>query len=354
LAILPLIIDQWPVASRHAAQAEGEDAMELPRRRFLHLAAGAAALPVGSRVAIAQTYPARPITMIVPFPAGGPADLIGRVVAEHMKSTLGQPIIIENVGGADGSIGSGRVARARPDGYTIALGHLSTHVLNGALYSLPYNVLDDFAPIAPLLANSGILYARKTLPAKDLNELITWLKTTPTKVAAATFTSSNKLLFAFFRKETGTQFALVPYRGGAPAMQDLIAGRIDLLISAPAPSDLTLVRSGTIRAYAVFSGTRLSQAPEIPTIHEMGWPSLSFSGWFGLFAPKGTPTDIVRELNAAAVEALADPGVQSGFIELGYELFPRDQQTPEAFGALVKADAKKWWPIIKATAIKPE
>jgi tripartite-type tricarboxylate transporter receptor subunit TctC len=205
-----------------------------------------------------------------------------------------------------------------------------------------------------LLVNSGILYGKKTLTAKDLNELIAWLKANPNKAAAATFTSSNKLLFAYFQKETGTQFALVPYRGGAPAIQDLIGGQIDLLYSAPAPNDLTLVRSGTIKAYAVFSGARLLHAPEIPTIHEMGWPSLSFAGWFGLFAPKGTPTDIVRELNAAAVKALADPAVRSRFIELGYELFPRDQQTPEAFSALMKADAEKWWPIIKAMTMKPE
>jgi len=292
--------------------------------------------------------------MIVPFPAGGPADLIGRVVAERMKRTLGQTIIIENVGGADGNTGTGRVARAKPDGYTIGLGHLSTHVLNGAFYSLPYDVLNDFVPISPLLKNSGILYAKKTLPAKDLNELIVWLRVNPDKAAAATFTSTSKLLFAYFRKETGTQFSLVPYRGGAPAMQDLIGGQIDLLVSAPAPNDLALVRSGAIRAYAVFSDIRLLQAPEIPTIQETGWPSLSFPGWFGLFAPKGTPTASIRQLNAAAMEALADPAMQSQFVELGYELFPRDQQTPEAFGALVKTDAEKWWPIIKATAIKPE
>lgn len=205
-----------------------------PRRTFLQLAAGVAALPTVSRIARAQPYPARPISMIVPFPAGGPADLIGRVVAERMKRTLGQTIIIENVGGADGNTGTGRVARAKPDGYTIGLGHLSTHVLNGAFYSLPYDVLNDFVPISPLLKNSGILYAKKTLPAKDLNELIVWLRVNPDKAAAATFTSTSKLLFAYFRKETGTQFSLVPYRGGAPAMQDLIAGQIDLLFSAPA------------------------------------------------------------------------------------------------------------------------
>jgi tripartite-type tricarboxylate transporter receptor subunit TctC len=349
--------DTWSAHGVDCAVPSGvahEDIMKFPRRKFLHLAAGAAALPAVSRIAMAQVYPSHPITMIVPFPAGGPADLIGRVLAERMKSTLKQPIVVENVGGADGNSGIGRVARARPDGYTIGLGHSSTNMLNGAFYSLPYDVLNDFAPISSLLKNTGILYAKKTLPPNNLKELLVWLKANPNKATAATYTSSIKLLFAYLQKETGTQFALVPYRGGAPAMQDLIGGQIDLLYTAPAPNDLTLVRSGTVKAYAVFSGARLPLAPEIPTIHEMGWPSLSFSGWFGLFAPKGTPTDIIRELNAAAVQALADPAAQSRFIELGYELFPRDQQTPEAFGALVKADADKWWPIIKELGIKAQ
>lgn len=326
--------------------------MKLQRRQFLHLAAGAVTVSTASRIATAQVYPARPITMIVPYTAGGPADLIARVVSERMKNTLGQTIIIENVGGADGSIGSGRVARARPDGYTIGLNYIPTHVLNGAFYSLPYDVLNDFAPISPLFVSPAILYAKETLPAKDLNELIAWLRANPQKAAAGSFTSSSKVLFALFRKETGTQFSVVPYRGEAPAMQDLIAGRIDLLLGSPIP--LKLVQSGTIKAYAVLSGMRLLQAPEIPTIREMGFPSLSFPGWFGLFAPGGTPTDVIRKLNAAAVEATADPAVRYRFIELGYEFYPPDQQTPETLGALVKAGAENWWPIIKEYGLKAE
>jgi tripartite-type tricarboxylate transporter receptor subunit TctC len=213
-------------------------------------------------------------------------------------------------------------------------------------------VLNDFAPISPLLVVPLILYGKKTLPSKDLNELIVWLKANPNKATAATYTSGSKVLFASFRKELGMQLTLVPYRGEAPAMQDLIAGRIDLLLGTT--NVLTHMRSGTIKAYAVLSGMRLLQAPEIPTIRELGLPSLSFSGWFGLFAPKGTPMDIIGELNTATVEALADPAVQSRLIELGLEFFPRDQQTPAAFGALMKAEAEKWWPIIKEFGIKAE
>jgi tripartite-type tricarboxylate transporter receptor subunit TctC len=299
--------------------------MKLPRRQFLHLAAGAVTVSTASRIAMAQVYPSRPITMIVPFAAGGTADLIGRVISEQMKTTLGQSIIIENVSGADGNIGTSRVVRARPDGYTIGLGFITTQVMNGALYSLPFDALNDLAPISPLLEIPIILYGKQTLRAKDLNELIVWLRANPNK-AAGTYTNVSKVLFAALRKEFGIQLTLVPYRGEAPAMQDLIAGQIDLLLGTP--NALTFMRSGTIKAYAVLRD--------------------------GLFAPKGTPTDIIRDLNAAAVEALADSAVRSRFIELGYEIFPRERQTPEAFDSMVKADTEKWWPIIKEFGIKAE
>jgi tripartite-type tricarboxylate transporter receptor subunit TctC len=254
--------------------------MKLQRRRFLHLAAGAVTVSAASRIAMAQVYPSRPITMIVPFAAGGTTDLIGRVISERMKSTLGQAIIIENVGGADSNNGTGRVARARPDGYTIGLSYITGQVMNGALYSLPFHVLNDFAPISPLLVTPAILYGKKTLPAKDLNELIVWLQTNPNKATAASYTSASKVLYASFRKEAGIQLTLVPYRGEAPATQDLIAGQIDLL--AGTTNVLTHMRSGTIKAYAVSSGMRLLQAPEIPTIREMGirrFPSSTGSGF---------------------------------------------------------------------------
>jgi tripartite-type tricarboxylate transporter receptor subunit TctC len=318
----------------------------------LHLAVGAAALPAISRIARAQAYPTRPITMIVPLAAGSSVDVIARALAERMRGSLGQPIIIENVGGADGSIGAGRAARARPDGYTIDLGFVGNHALNGAFYSLPYDALNDFAPISPLIAAPLILYARKTIPAKDLNELIAWLKANPDKTSVGVAAVNQRLVTAFFRKETGTQFALVPYRGGAPAMQDVMAGQIDLHFGLP--NWLSLVRAGNIKAYAVTNDTRLALAPDIPTFGEMGLPTVSWSEWLGLFAPRRTPTDIIGRLNAAAVETLADPAVRSRFVELGFEIFPRERRTPEVLGALVKADAEKWWPIIKELGIKAQ
>jgi tripartite-type tricarboxylate transporter receptor subunit TctC len=326
--------------------------MKFVRRQFLNLAAGAAALPAVSRIARAQTYPTRPITMIVSAAAGSATDLTGRLVAERMRASLGQPIIIENVGGADGSIGVGRAARARPDGYTIDIGFQGNHVLNGAFYSLPYDVLKDFGPISPLVRSSFVLFARKTVPAKNLNELIAWLKANPKKASAAVTAVGPRLVSAFFQKETGTQFTLVPYRGNAPAVQDLVAGQIDLWFGGS--DQLPLMRAGSIKGYAVTSDKRLAVASDIPTFAEMGLPTLSFSSWFGLFAPKGTPKDTIERLNGAAVEALADPAVRSRLAELGYEPFPRDQQTPEALAAMQRADAEKWWPVIREFGIKGE
>jgi tripartite-type tricarboxylate transporter receptor subunit TctC len=337
-----------PIEARLQGHPLRVNAADLPRRRFLHLAAGAAAFPAVSRDASAQSYPSRPITMIVSTSAGSGSDVIARVVAEGMK--LAQPIIIENVSGADGSIGAGRAARARSDGYTIDVGFLGNHVLNGALYSLPYDVLSDFAPISPLATTSFVLFARKTMPAKDLKELIVWLKANPNKASAGVAAVGHRLLAAFFQKETGTHFALVPYRGNAPAVQDLAAGQIDLYIGAP--DQLPLMRAGSIKAYAVTSDARMVVAPDIPTFGEMGLPALSYSSWLGLFAPKGTPRDAIGKLNAAVVDALSDQAVRSRLIDLGFEIFPRGQQTPEALGALQKADAEKWWPIIKQLGIK--
>jgi tripartite-type tricarboxylate transporter receptor subunit TctC len=328
--------------------------MKLGRRKFLHLAAGAAALPALSRIdyAQAQSYPSRPITLIVPGPAGGAADAIGRILAEQMRPSPGQPIVIENVSGADGSIAAGRVARAKPDGYTIDLGYLGNHVLNGAVYSLQYDVLNDFAPISPLNTTPAFLFARRTMPAKDLNELIGWLRANPNKASMGVVAVGPRLINEWFRLETGTQYTLVPYRGQAPARQDLLAGQIDLFFDTP--DALALARAGSIKTYAVTSKTRSALAPDIPTFAELGLPKFSWSAWVGFFAPKGTPRDIISKLNAAAVEALADPAVRSRLIGLGFEIFPREQQTPEVLGALVKADAEKWWPIIKAAGIKAE
>jgi tripartite-type tricarboxylate transporter receptor subunit TctC len=326
--------------------------MPLARRTFLQFAGAATALPTFSRVADAQGYPTRAITIIDTYTAGSITDVIGRILAEPMRMSLGQPIIIENVAGADGNIGTGRAARARADGYTINTGGISTHVLNGAFYSLSYDVLNDFAPISPLVTAPLVLYARKTMPGKDLNELIAWLKDNPNKASAAVIGAIAHLLTALFQNKIRAQFTLVPYRGSPPVMQDLVSGQIDLAFATPL--QLPLVRAGSVKAYAVTSDMRSPLAPDVPTFAEMGLPALSFSAWVGFFAPKGTSRDIIAKLNAAVVEALANPTVRTQLADLGDEVFPREQQRPEVLGALVKADAAKWWPLIKQLGIKAE
>ena len=329
--------------------------MKIPRRRFLHLAAGAAALPAASRFAWAQSYPSRPITIIVPFVPGGATDLIGRLLAERMRVSLGQPVIIENVSGATGSIGVGRVARAAPDGYTLSIGHWSTHVINGAIYPLQYDVLGDFEPISLISSNLHVIVARKTLPATNLKELIAWLKANPDKALAGTAGagSPQHIGGAFFQNATETRFQFVPYRGGAPAMQDLVAGQIDFMIDDPTNA-LPQIRSGAIKAYAVAAKSRLAQAPDIPTVDEAGLPEFYYSRWHALWAPKGTPKDVIARLNAAVVDALANPAVRSRLADLAQEIYPRAQQSPEALGVFHKAEIEKWWPIIKAANIKAE
>jgi tripartite-type tricarboxylate transporter receptor subunit TctC len=322
--------------------------VKIARRRVLHLAAGAVALPA---VARAQTYPSRPITVIVPLGAGGPTDAVARIMAERMRVSLAQPVIIENVTGADGTVGAGRAARARPDGYTIVLSSMSVHVLNGAFYSLPYDLMNDFTPIAPLLKATPIIVGRKTFPAKDLGELIAWLKTNPNKASMAVGFLGARLLATYLQQQTGTQLTLVPYRGSAPALEDLVAGQIDLSIDF-ALTSLPLLRARSIKAYAISGDMRV--LPDIPTFAEVGLPALSYSEWLGFFAPRGTPRDIIDTLNAAVVEASSDSTVRSRILEFGTRIFPRDQQTPESLAAMQKADAEKWWPIMKAAGIKAE
>jgi tripartite-type tricarboxylate transporter receptor subunit TctC len=325
--------------------------MDFAYRKNLQFIGAAAVALAFSQLAIAQTYPTRPITMIVPYSAGANNDTVARILAERMRTSMGQPIIVENVTGADGSIGVGRVARARPDGYTIALGDNATQVLNGALYSLQYDPLNDFALISPVTVSPYFLAARKTMAAKDLHELIAWLKGNPNTASAGITTSATRILSAVFRRETATHFAFVPYRGGAPTVQDLVAGQIDLSFFLPFQ---LLAQAGNIKAYAVTSDTRLALAPDLPTFREMGLPALSMSSWSGLFAPRNTPKEIVSKLRSAAVEALADPMVRSRLTDIGQDIFPRERQTPEALAALVKADAEKWWPLIKEFGIKAE
>jgi tripartite-type tricarboxylate transporter receptor subunit TctC len=270
-----------------------------------------------------------------------------------MRKFLGQPIIIENVGGADGSVGAGRVARARPDGYTIEYSSSSVHVLNGGFYSLPYDLLKDFAPIALLYQAAPMLVGRKTLPAKNLRELIVWLQSNPNKASMAIGSTGGRVLASYLQQQTGTEFALVPYCGTAPALQDFVAGQVDLLIDYPR-SSLPLVGAESIKAYGVFSDARLAAAPDTTTFAEMGLPALSYAEWLGLFAPQGTPRDIVEKLNMAALDALADPPTRARLTDFGADIFDGERQTPEALAARVKTDAEKWWPIIKEFQIRAE
>jgi tripartite-type tricarboxylate transporter receptor subunit TctC len=327
--------------------------MKLSRRNCLRLAAGAAAQPTLSRIARAQTYPSRPITMIVPFAAGGPNDGIARILAERMRMSLGQPIMIENFDGAAGSIGTSRAARAASDGYTISIGYWGSHVANAAIYPLDYDVVKDFEPITLLVESPLLIAASKAMPANDLREFVNWLRANPDKASSAVPGSASHVASVFFQRETGTRFRLVPYRGAGPAIQDLAQGRIDLaLFTAGAP--LPHVHAAAFKAYAVSAKRRLAAAPDIPTGAEAGFPGLDATVWFGFFAPAGTPRDIIAKLNAASVEALADPNVRTRLADLALEIFPREQQTPAALAALQKAEIEKWWPIIKAANIKPE
>jgi tripartite-type tricarboxylate transporter receptor subunit TctC len=303
----------------------------------------------------AQTYPSKPITFIVPFAAGGPSDTIARIVSDRLRGSLGQTIIIENVAGAGGTIGTGRVARASPDGYTAVVGNWGTFVVTGAMYSLQFDLVKDFEPVSLLPSEPLMINSRAAFPAKDLKELIAWLKANPDKATAGAsgIGGPSHLAGILFQQMTGTRFQIVPYRGAGPAAQDLLAGQLDLMIGG-ASMTLPAARVGRVRIYAVAAPTRSPVAPDIPSVDEAGLPGFYLSVWQGLWVPKGTPKEIVAKLNAAVGDALADPVVRERFANLGMDVPLREQQTPEALGGFHKSEIEKWWPIIKEAGIKAQ
>ncbi|HZN30820.1 MAG TPA: tripartite tricarboxylate transporter substrate-binding protein [Xanthobacteraceae bacterium] len=326
------------------------------KRIFLGVLTAVSSILGAVAPAAAQAYPSRPITLIVPFGAGGPVDTLARTLIEPMRVSLGQPVLIENVTGASGTIGVGRAVRAAPDGYTVSIGNWPSHVVNGAIYSLPYDLLKDFAPVARLPSNPYVIVARKDLPAKDLKELIAWLKANPDKATEGTAGpgAGQHISGVYFQNVTGTRFQFVPYRAGSSEiMRDLVAGHIDLTFDQ-AITALPHVRNGAVKAYAVTSNTRLAAAPDIPTVDEAGAPGVYISTWYGMWVPKDTPQEVIRKLTAAAMDALADPAVRARLIGLGQEIPPREQQTAEALAVHHKAEIEKWWPLIKAANIKAE
>jgi tripartite-type tricarboxylate transporter receptor subunit TctC len=317
------------------------------------LAALIALLTLGG--ARAENFPSHPITIIVPFAAGGPSDAMARILAERMKVTLGEALLVENVTGAGGSIGVGRAVRSPPDGYTISFGHLGTHVANGAIYKLGYDLVTDLEPVVLLPSNPMIVVSKNAVPAKSLKELIEWLKARPAPATAGTAGagSGSHIAGLYFENVTGIKLQYVPYRGTAPAMNDLIAGQIDLIVDQTSNS-IAQVRAGNIRTYAVTADKRLEQAPDVPTTDEAGLPGFHMTLWSGLWVPKDTPKGIVAKLNASAVDALNDPAVRGQLENLGLQMPPADQLSPEALGSWQKAEIAKWWPMLKAANVKVE
>jgi tripartite-type tricarboxylate transporter receptor subunit TctC len=321
-------------------------------RRAVYLVVIVALMAFGFAVR-ADNFPTRPITIIVPFAAGGPSDAMARILAERMKLALGQAIVIENVTGAGGSIGVARAVHAAADGYTISFGHLGTHVCNGAIYKLSYDLVDDLEPVALLPSNPMIIVSRNDVPAKSLAELLAWLKSRPQPATAGTAGagSGSHIAGLYFEQAAGIKLQFVPYRGTAPALADLVAGQIDIIVDQTSNS-INQVRAGTIRAYAITQGTRLAQAPDVPTVDEAGLPGFHMTLWSGLWVPKGTPREIVARLNAATEDALNDPAVQKQLGNLGLQMPDKTKSAPEDLGAWQKAEIAKWWPLIKAADVK--
>jgi tripartite-type tricarboxylate transporter receptor subunit TctC len=315
-----------------------------------------AAAVQGVAPASAQSYPSKPVTIVVPFAAGGPADTLARQLGERMRTSLGQPIVVENVAGAAGATGVGRVVRAGPDGYTIGIGHLGTHVFNGALYRLPYDLANDLEPIALLPSNYSVIVTKKDVPATNLKDLVAWLKENPKQASAATagIGSIAHVASVYFESRTGVALQIVPYRSGSAAFGDVLAGHVTLIFDQFTGSSVEMYRSGKVRPFAVTARSRLASVPDLPTVDEAGLPGLYVSTWYGLWAPKGTPAAIVARLNAAVVAALAEPELRKRLEAQSSVVPPREQQSPEALGKFQRAEIDKWWPTIKAANIKAE
>jgi tripartite-type tricarboxylate transporter receptor subunit TctC len=305
--------------------------------------------------AAAETYPSHPVTFVVPFPPGGPTDTLGRLLGERMTRPLGQSVVIDNASGAGGTIGTAKVARAAADGYTVVLGQLNSHVFGVAVYTVPYDVLNDFEPVGMISISNLLMVGRADLPPNSFAELVTWLKARrePATFGTVGTGSPSHVWTAGFANATGVRFQLIPYRGGAPTIQDILAGRIDLT-QLEAASLLPHVRAGKVKPYALFSAKRWKMAPDVPTMAEQGFPGYEMPFWTGLFVRKGTPPEAIARLNAALVESLADPALQKRIDELGQEIPSPAEQTPQGLGARHRADAEKWWPLIKAANIKAE
>jgi tripartite-type tricarboxylate transporter receptor subunit TctC len=327
--------------------------MTFPRRTFLRLAAGAAALPALPYVVRAQAYPSRPITMVVPYLAGGPADGLARPLAERMSKALGQPVVVENVPGQSGVPGVERAVKAAPDGYTLSYGHNGSHVVNGAVYSLSYDLRSDLEPVALLPSNPLMISARKDFPAANLAELIAWVKTNPGKVGVGNVgpASGTNVNAIYFQNITGGRFQFVPHKSVQTAIKALTSGELDLLFDQASHS-LSYLRAGTIKVFAVASKTRTVSAPDVPTTDEGGLAGFHSANWYGLWAPKGTPKDIVVRVNRAVVESLADPELVKQLSQQGLDMPPADQRTPEALAAFHKSEIETWWPILQAAGIK--